>query len=278
MAQTINWYPGHMKKAVDLISNHLKLVDLVIEILDSRIPVSSKNPIIDEIIGSKPKVTILNKYDLADEEVNELWVKHIENRNVKALLTDCKSGKGLQKLISYLSDIQKQRNIDKKMNRPLRIMVLGIPNVGKSSFINRMSGRQSTQIGNKPGVTKGKQWITIANGMQLLDMPGILWPKFEDINVGLKLSFCGSIKDEILDIEEVAFELLRELSETYPKNIIERYDFDSLNDNTVELMEEIAEKRGFLKKGGLCDYNRTAYSIVQEFRGGRFGRISLERP
>ena len=249
MIRNINWYPGHMKKTRELIQENLKTVDLVVEIVDSRIPLSSRNPIIEELVAGKKRVVILGKFDLADESVTMEW-------------------------------------------RPLRMMIVGVPNVGKSSFINRLIGRKSAKTGDRPGVTKGKQWVTLANGMQLLDTPGILWPKFEEPGVGLNLAFCGSIKDEILNVQDLAFELLKVLRANYPDELIARYKLDGLMDDDEEKydeygepinpvladMEAIAKKRGFMLSGGRIDYERTGRAVLDEFRAGLIGKISLERP
>ncbi|MBR5740653.1 MAG: ribosome biogenesis GTPase YlqF, partial [Firmicutes bacterium] len=196
----INWYPGHMKKTRELIQQNLKLVDLVIEMLDARIPVSSRNPVINEITGSKRRIVILNKSDLADESSTKDWIRHFRKKGVEALTLNCDKGLGFKELYKVLERIQDEVNADRKLKKPLRMMVVGVPNVGKSSFINRLTGRKSAKTGDKPGVTRGKQWLSVENGMQLLDTPGILWPKFEDPKTGLYLAFCGSIKDEILDV------------------------------------------------------------------------------
>ena len=272
----INWYPGHMKKTRELIQQNLKLVDVVIEIIDARIPVSSRNPVIDEIVGDKPRIVLLNKSDLADPLENEKWIKRITEEGQKCLEMNAMSGQGTKKLFSLLSSMEKTMDRGNKTGRPLRMMIVGIPNVGKSSLINRMTGRKAARTGDRPGVTTGKQWLTLQGGMQLLDTPGILWPKFEDQETGRKLAWCGSIKDEILDIPELAMLLIGRLAEDWPGLLMERYKLDSIAETALENMENIAAKRGFLLPGKRIDYDRTARTVLDEFRGGKIGRITLE--
>ncbi|MBE6020094.1 MAG: ribosome biogenesis GTPase YlqF [Clostridiales bacterium] len=278
MIDNINWYPGHMKKTRELIQENLKAVDLVIEIVDSRIPVSSRNPIIDEIVSGKPRIIVLGKADLADEEETSRWAESLSKgegiRRVMAL--NLQSGENIKKLLKALETEQRKRNEERSVKRPLRIMIVGVPNVGKSSLINRLTGRRSAQTGDKPGVTKGKQWLTLPNGMQLLDTPGILWPKFEDPKVGLDLAFCGSIKDDIIGVQDLGFELIRVLGSEYPDKLQERYKLDEISDDALENMDNIARKRGFIMSGGRIDYERTARIVLDEFRGGKIGRITLE--
>ena len=262
----INWYPGHMKKTRELIEANLKLVDLVIEILDSRIPVSSKNPVINKIIERKDRIIILNKQDLSDVNRTREWIKYFEEEGIDAVQMDSSKGKGIDSLYKLL---------DKHKSK--RMMILGVPNVGKSSLINRLSGRKSTKIGNKPGITKGKQWITLDNGMNLLDTPGILWPKFEDPNVGLNLAFCGNIKDEVLNIQDIGYELIGFLTKEYPDEFRARYKITDISDDALYNMEEVARKRGFLMPGKRIDYERTARTVIDEFRAGKIGRITLEK-
>ncbi len=277
MIGNINWYPGHMKKTRELIEANLKMVDIVVEVLDARIPDSSRNPIIDELIKGKKRIVLLNKKDLADSEMNRRWEEFLTDENTRVLLGNCMLGDGMKQLFAMLSKEQDKINEAKNRNKPLRLMIVGVPNVGKSSLINRMTGKKSTQTGDRPGVTKGKQWISLKNGMQLLDTPGILWPKFEDPNVGLNLAFCGSIKDEIMDLSELAFELLKVLQDRYPDNLVDRYGIE-IQDNPLETYEAIGEKRGFIKKKGLVDYERLAKTLLDEFRAGKLGRITLEIP
>ncbi|MBR2540583.1 MAG: ribosome biogenesis GTPase YlqF [Mogibacterium sp.] len=278
MIENINWYPGHMKKTRELIRENLKAVDAVIEIVDSRIPVSSRNPVIDELIAGKRRIVVLGKADLADAEETAKWKERIsqEKSVVRVLDLNLQSGENIKKLLKVLEEEQDRRNAEKSIKRPLRIMIVGVPNVGKSSLINRLTGRRSALTGDKPGVTKGKQWLTLSNGMQLLDTPGILWPKFEDPDVGLNLAFCGSIKDDILGVQDLGFELIRVLGEAYPGLLMERYKLDEISDQPIENMDNIALKRGFIMSGKRIDYERTGRTVLDEFRGGKIGRITLE--
>lgn len=277
MIENINWYPGHMKKTREMIQENLKMVDLVIEVIDSRIPVSSRNPIIDELVKGKKRIIILNKSDLADANEDKKWADHFISNGDDVLMMNCMLGNGVKQLFRMLEKEQDARNADKIRKKPLRMMIVGVPNVGKSSLINRMTGKKSTKTGDRPGVTKGKQWLTLPNGMQLLDTPGILWPKFEDPEVGLNLAFCGSIKDEILDTATLAMELIGVLQDKYPELLMERYKLDEICETPLETMEAIATKRGFIFPGKRIDYERTARTILDEFRGGKIGHITLER-
>ena len=275
--QNINWYPGHMKKTREMITENLKLVDLVIEIVDSRIPVSSRNPIVHELIQNKDRVAVLGKADLSDSRETEKWCSYFNSLGYSALAMNTRSGENLKKLFKVLDQYQQKRDREKSNKRPLRIMVVGVPNVGKSSLINRMTGRKSTRTGDRPGVTKGKQWVILPNGMQLLDTPGILWPKFEDPDVGLNLAFCGSIKDEILDVPDLALELIKVLQSRYPEMLISRYKLEGLEEEALANMEAIALKRGFIFPGKRIDYERTGRTVLDEFRSGKIGKITLEQ-
>lgn len=275
--QNINWYPGHMKKTREMITENLKLVDLVIEIVDSRIPVSSRNPIVHELIQNKDRVAVLGKADLSDSHETEKWCSYFNSLGYSALAMNTRSGENLKKLFKVLDQYQQKRDREKSNKRPLRIMVVGVPNVGKSSLINRMTGRKSTRTGDRPGVTKGKQWVSLPNGMQLLDTPGILWPKFEDPDVGLNLAFCGSIKDEILDVPDLALELIKVLQSRYPEMLISRYKLEGLEEEALANMEAIALKRGFIFPGKRIDYERTGRTVLDEFRSGKIGKITLEQ-
>ena len=278
MLENINWYPGHMKKTRELIRDNLKAVDLVIEIIDSRIPVSSRNPIIDELISGKKRIVVLGKSDLADDNETKKWKDKLAADDVaKVLALNLQSGENIKQLLKALEAEQEIRNAEKSIPRPLRLMIVGVPNVGKSSLINRLTGKKSAQTGDRPGVTKGKQWLTLENGMQLLDTPGILWPKFEDPEVGLNLAFCGSIKDDILGIQDLGYELIRVLGENYPELLMERYKLDEISEQAIENMDNIAVKRGFILSGKRIDYERTGRTVVDEFRGGKIGRITLEK-
>ena len=274
----INWYPGHMKKTRELIQENLKVVDAVIEVIDARIPVSSRNPIIDDIIKEKKRVVVLNKMDLADEAATSAWAEKIRRDGHYAVAVNCSSGAGVNNIIKRLDQIQSERDDEKTRKRPLRIMIVGVPNVGKSTLINKLTGKKSARTGDRPGVTTGKQWLTLTNGMQLLDTPGILWPKFEDNLVGLDLAFCGSIKDEILDIETLCLEFIKALlADGYKELLMARYKLDEMSDDGLEAMEQIALKRGFIFPGKRIDYERTAKTVLDEFRGGKIGRITLEK-
>lgn len=291
MIENINWYPGHMKKTREMIEENLKAVDLVIEILDSRIPFSSRNTMIDGLVKGKDRIFILGKADLADPEETGRWVDALGNGRDSAIGMDTRSGDNIRALYRIMEKYSRKREASGKTRRPLRLMVVGVPNVGKSSLINRLTGRNSAKTGNKPGVTRGKQWVTLENGMQLLDTPGILWPKFEDPETGMNLAFCGSIKDEIVDRQDLAYELIKVLRDRYPDRLMKRYGLDHLTDEDEELfdedgrpidpavadMEKIARKRGFILSGGRIDFERTSRTLLDEFRAGKIGRITLER-
>ena len=277
MIESINWYPGHMKKTRELISENLKLVDMVIEVIDARIPVSSRNPIIDEIVGKKPRIVLLNKSDLSDAAQNRAWSEHFEAQGYYGMAMNCMSGSGVKELFRLLEKLKADKNKEQVRNKPFRLMIVGVPNVGKSSLINRMTGKKSTKTGDRPGVTKGKQWLTLSNGMQLLDTPGILWPKFEDPKAGLDLAFCGSIKDEILDTATLALELIKDLHAEYPEQLMARYKIDEICEEALDTMEAIAVKRGWILSGKRIDYERCGRTILDEFRAGLIGRITLEK-
>lgn len=278
--ENINWYPGHMKKTRELIQANLKLVDVVVELIDSRIPFSSRNPIINELVGTKPRIIVLNKSDLSDPEGNRKWKNfflEMEAGN-RVVAVDSMHGKGIKELLAIMTEMENEFNSDRVRQKKLRLMIVGVPNVGKSSLINRLTGRKATQTGDRPGVTKGKQWLTLENGMQLLDTPGILWPKFEDPKVGLALAYCGSIKEEILDKETLALRLIELLQEEYPELLMERYKLEELDENPLENMDAIARKRGFILPGKRIDYERCARTVLDEFRSGTIGKITLELP
>lgn len=276
--ESINWYPGHMKKTRELITENLKLVEVVCELLDARIPVSSRNPIIDELLANKKRVIILNKSDIADSRANADWARKFSDEGFTVLTMNCVSGEGSSALLRLLENIRDERNKESVRKRPLRLMIVGVPNVGKSSLINRLTGKKSAKTGNKPGVTKGKQWLNLGQDMQLLDTPGILWPKFEDPQVGLNLAFCGSIKDEIMDISTLGLELIKKLSDVHPDLLSARYKLEAVDESPLATMENIAAKRGFILSGGRIDYERTARTVLDEFRSGILGRITLEYP
>ena len=277
MIEHINWYPGHMKKTRELIAENLKMVDIVIEVIDARIPVSSRNPIIDELVKNKRRLIILNKSDLSDPKANEAWAETFKKQGNLVLTMNCMTGSGAGQLYKLLSRLQDEKNEGQLRKKSMRMMIVGVPNVGKSSLINRMTGKKSAKTGDRPGVTKGKQWLGLENGMQLLDTPGILWPKFEDPQVGLNLAFCGSIKDEILDTASLALELIKVLQRDYPQLLRERYKLDELDEDALVNMEAIAAKRGFILSGKRVDYERCARTVLDEFRGGKIGNITLEK-
>ena len=277
MIEHINWYPGHMKKTRELIAENLKMVDIVIEVIDARIPVSSRNPIIDELVKNKRRLIILNKSDLSDPKANEAWAETFKKQGNLVLTMNCMTGIGVGQLYKLLSRLQDEKNEGQLRKKSLRMMIVGVPNVGKSSLINRMTGKKSAKTGDRPGVTKGKQWLGLENGMQLLDTPGILWPKFEDPKVGLNLAFCGSIKDEILDTASLALELIKVLQRDYPQLLRERYKLDELDEDALVNMEAIAAKRGFILPGKRIDYERCARTLLDEFRSGKIGNITLEK-
>lgn len=285
----INFYPGHMAKARRQIIEDLKLIDVVIELLDSRIPVSSRNPDIAEITKNKKRIILLNKSDLSDEKVNQKWLDKL-SKEAPTLLTDSNSGKGIDKVVKKIDEImeeEKQRQAARgRVNKTIRVMILGIPNVGKSSFINRISKKTTMEVGNRPGVTKQKQWIRISKTQELLDTPGVLWPKFESQEIALNLAFTGTIKDDLIERVEVAFELLKVLEKDYLSNLKERYKITDeeyeaikLTANPIyELMRLIGKKRGALVSGGNVDDEKTARIILDDFRNCKIGKISLEKP
>ena len=276
--ENINWYPGHMKKTRELIQENLKLVDVVVELLDARIPISSRNPIIQELVGDKTRIVVLNKSDLADAESNKAWKEYLSKEvSNRVVLVDSMRGTGIKELMSVMKGIEDRLNSDRVRQKKLRLMIVGVPNVGKSSLINRLTGRKATKTGDKPGVTKGKQWLTLENGMQLLDTPGILWPKFEDPNVGVALAYCGSIKEEVLDKETLALNLIELLQNDYTNLLMERYKLDELDEVPLENMDNIARKRGFILPGKRIDYERCARTVLDEFRSGTIGKITLEK-
>ena len=268
-----------MTKTKRQIEANLKLVDAVAEIVDARVPESSRNPIISEITGNKPRIIILNKCDYADDNVTALWQKKYTSMGFKVLICDCRSGKGVNSFIpavkSVLSALLQKRKAKGFIGRPLRVMVVGIPNVGKSSFINRLSRSGKTKVEDRPGVTRGQQWVTLDKDVELLDTPGILWPKFDDQQVAIKLGYTGAIKDDVMDVYELSDSLLSYLRDNYPKKTRERYKIAENEDITLEM---IAKKRGMLISGGEPDLERAAITVLDEFRSGKLGKISLEKP
>lgn len=277
---SINWYPGHMKKTRDMLLQELKLVDLVYEMVDARIPVSSRNPDIDGLLQNKPRILLLNKADLADPSSTQSWIDAFKGKNIPAVAIEIPTKKGFQALFAMtdaLMQEKRQREADRGIqNTRTRVMVAGIPNVGKSSLINRIADKKSAKIGNKPGVTKTKQWIKAQNYMELLDTPGVLWPKLGDEMTALHLAFTGAITDRILDVETLGYKLLEEgMQKNFP-GMIKRYG--SPADTPIDYMEQIGRNRGFLLPGAEVDYEKTGQLLLDEFRGGKWGRITLELP
>ena len=277
----LQWFPGHMAKTRRLIAEHLKLVDAAVELIDARIPHSSRNPVIDELLAAKPRLILINKSDLADPAANRAWCEHFAAQGIPSVLLDSMTGRGYDTFKNKIRTILRDklsRDADKGMQKKIKLMVVGIPNVGKSSFINRLSGSRRAKVEDRPGVTRGKQWIDIKDGFQLLDTPGILWPKFEDREVALGLAFTGAIKDDITDVETVASLLLLRLYEIVPELVGARYKVAYEGEGGYELLEKVGRKRGFLISGGEVDLERTARIVLDEFRSAKIGRISLERP
>lgn len=279
----LQWYPGHMAKTRRLISENLKLIDVIVEMIDARVPFSGRNPDFDDLLGSKPRIVVMNKSDLADESRSAMWQKYYTDRGCKCIYVNSLAGKGTDKIITEakaaIAD-KIERDESRGLNRSIKIMIVGIPNVGKSSLINRLSGKAGAKTGDRPGVTKGKQWIRLKSGVELLDTPGILWPKFENQQIGMKLAFIGSIKDEIIDVEELCMHLLDYLKVNYTSELSARYKLteDITEMGGFELLEYIGKKRGFVISGGEIDTYRAANVILDEFRGAKIGRITLETP
>ncbi|MGN8630403.1 ribosome biogenesis GTPase YlqF [Blautia sp. HCP3S3_G3] len=275
----VQWYPGHMTKARRQMQEDIKLIDLIIELVDARVPLSSRNPDIDELGKNKSRLILLNKADLADERQNEAWKEYFQKKGFFVVKVDSRSGSGMKTIQNVIQEACKEKiERDRRRgikNRPIRAMVVGIPNVGKSTFINTFAGKACAKTGNKPGVTKGKQWIRLNKGVELLDTPGILWPKFEDQEVGIRLAYIGSIKDDVLNMEELSLSLIEYLRGNYQGCLEKRYGI-SEEGSTLEIMEAIARARGCLKKGEELDYGKTAGILFDDFRSGRLGKITLE--
>lgn len=281
--QTVQWFPGHMAKTRRLIKESLSRVDCVTEILDARIPLSSRNPEIGEITAGKPRIILLNKCDMADEKVTAQWIKYFRSTGAEAMAVDCRSGRGLNGYTALvrkvLADKIQQNNDRGMVGKALRVMVVGIPNTGKSSFINKMAGRVRAKVADRPGVTTSNQWFFIGNGIELLDTPGVLWPKFDDPIVGDRLAFIGSVKDAVIDAETMAVRLIDVLREGYPDRLAERYKLDDISDlQSWEILEAIGRKRGMLISGGEVNTERASVMLLDEYRGGKLGRISMEFP
>lgn len=277
----LQWYPGHMTKAKRMMQEDIKLIDLIIELVDARVPISSRNPDIDDLGKQKARLILLNKSDLSDERQNVRWTEYFVNQGFYVVKVNSRSGAGLKQINGVIQEACKEKiERDRRRgikNRPIRAMVVGIPNVGKSTFINSYAGRACTKTGNKPGVTKGKQWIRLNKNVELLDTPGILWPKFEDQKVGMKLAMIGSIKDEILNIEELALEVIRVLMEDYKGILKSRYNVDE-DATAVSVLEQIAVNRKCMQRGNQLDYGKASQILMEEFRNGKIGRITLEQP
>lgn len=278
----IQWYPGHMTKTRRQMEADLRQVDAVCEIVDARIPRSSRNPDIDAICGAKPRIVILNRMDLADPSVTKEWIAYFQAKGIPSVATDCKSRRGIgeiQPALRLLLKEKLERDAAKGMSRPIRVMVVGIPNVGKSTLINQISGRKGAKAENRPGVTRGKQWVTAGNGLLLLDTPGILWPKFEDPEVGMMLAYTGAVKENVIDTEELACRLMELLRKHYPETLKDRYSIDLPEDTPgYQLLEEAGRMRRFLLARGEIDTERAAKVLLDEYRSGKLGRITLESP
>lgn len=279
----IQWYPGHMTKTRRQIQADLKQVDLVAEIIDARIPISSRNPDIDELVGEKPRLIVLNRADQADPAMNKAWADWFRQKGWSVLETNARDGRGVNQFSAAIKTALKEKLEQWKakglVGRPVRAMVVGVPNVGKSTFINQVAKRKSAKAGNKPGVTRGKQWVTVDAGLELLDTPGILWPKFEDETTGIHLAFTGAVKDEIMDLETLACHLIEILAKRYPQALLERYKVEADPEQPGwELLEQCGRKRGFLISGGEVDTERMARILLDEYRSGKLGRITFESP
>ena len=278
----IQWYPGHMTKTRRQIEADLKQVDAVCEIVDARIPMSSRNTDIDAICGTKPRIIVLNRMDLADPNATQKWKQYFKNKGMAVLATDCKTKRGISDFTPAARTAcaeKLERDAKRGMNRPLRVMVVGIPNVGKSTLINQISGRKGAKAENRPGVTRGKQWVTVDSGLQLLDTPGILWPKFEDPEVGMMLAYTGAVKEGVIDVEELACRLMELLHKYYPQTLLERYKVEAPEGTPGwELVELAGRKRGYLVSGGEVNTERMSKVLLDEFRGGKLGKFTLEMP
>ena len=279
---SIQWYPGHMTKTRRQIEADLKQVDAVCEIVDARIPVSSRNPDIDSICGTKPRIIVLNRMDLADPEATKRWAAYFRSKGMAVVATDCKSRRGIgdfQPAVRLLLKDRLERDAAKGMHRPIRVMIVGIPNVGKSTLINQISGRKGAKAENRPGVTRGKQWVTVDNGLLLLDTPGILWPKFDDPEVGMKLAYTGAVKEGVIDIEELSCHLMELLNRYYPKTLLDRYGIEvPAGTPGYEILESAGRKRGFLLARGEIHIERMAKVLLDEYRSGKLGKFTLEMP
>lgn len=284
-APSIQWFPGHMAKTRRLMRENLRLVDIVVEVIDARIPISSRNPELPGLVGQKPRIVLLNKCDAADDAVTRDWCSYYKEQGVVAIPTDCRSGKGIKQFVPAVKEVLRpllERRAQKGMQgAPIRMMIVGIPNVGKSSFINRMAGSRRTKVEDRPGVTRGRQWVNLENGIDLLDMPGVLWPKFEDKRVGEYLAFTGAVKDNVVDIELLSMRLLELLNGRYHRLLCDRYkltDEETAEIEAYDLLKLVARKRGMLQPGGEANTERAAIAVLDEFRSGKIGKITLETP
>ena len=279
MAMNINWYPGHMKKTKEEIEKNLKLVDIVLEIIDARIPESSRNPMLADILGDKPRMIIMNKADLADPKENQKWINKFKNEGIIALPINSKERIKVNRIYDTAKEVLKdkyKKHEERKIDNPLiRMMVVGVPNSGKSTFINNIAQRKGARVGNRPGVTQTKQWIKTNSNLQLLDTPGVLWPKFDE-KTGLHLSYTNAIKDEVVSMEDLTLYFLKEIAKEYPENLKDRYGVDP-NMEAIDIYEAIAKRRGAIIAGGDFDYTRTATIVLNDFRTGKLGRITLEK-
>ncbi|MGE6631382.1 ribosome biogenesis GTPase YlqF [Bacillus sp. NPDC077027] len=279
---TIQWFPGHMAKARRQVTEKLKLIDIVFELTDARIPMSSRNPMIEEILQNKPKIMLLNKADKADLHVTKEWQAHFERQGVRALAINSVDGQGLNQIIAASKDILKEKFDRMKAKgvkpRAIRALIIGIPNVGKSTLINRLAKRNIAKTGDRPGVTTSQQWVKVGKELELLDTPGILWPKFEDEQVGLKLAVTGAIKDSIINLQDVAVFALRFLEQHYPERLKKRYELTDIPDDIAELFDAIGTRRGCLMSGGLINYDKTTELIIRDIRTEKFGPLSFEKP
>lgn len=278
----IQWYPGHMTKAKRMMEENLKLVDVIIEMLDARVPLSSRNPEILKIANNKPRIVVLNKIDLADDEITKKWVAILKEEGAEVVTVNARDGKGMNNVMTAAKIACKEKIERNKargiINRPIRAMIVGIPNVGKSTFINKLVGKSSAKTGNRPGVTKGKQWLKVKKDFELLDTPGLLWPKFEDQNVGIALALIGSIKEELLDTRELAFHMIDFMRNNYKKIFLDKYDISDIeNKELMEILSEITCIRKLMKAGNIPDTDRMAIILLDEFRNGKFGKITLDR-
>ena len=280
----IQWFPGHMAKTRRLINANLKLVDAVVEIVDSRAPLSSRNPEMDSMTKGKPRLVLLNKSDLADDRATQMWINYFRNHGREAITVDCKSGKGLKNVLTtiktkVLKELMEKREKNGMTGAAVRLMIVGIPNVGKSSLINKLAGTKRAKVEDRPGVTRTKQWVKLDGSTELLDMPGVLWPKFEDQEAAVRLAFTGAISDDVLDIETLAMKLLSFMAENYPQSLKERYKIEFDDENSgLELLEKVGKKRGMMISGGEINTERAAITVLDEFRSGKLGRITLELP